>query len=53
VACNHKPNGDIRTPKDGGMKPLLMAKVYNLYRVKHVMTIVLTIKSAIDPHMIR
>jgi hypothetical protein len=26
VACNHIPNGDIQTPKNGGMNPLLMGK---------------------------
>jgi hypothetical protein len=30
VACNHKPNGDIQTPKDGGMKSLLVGIVYKL-----------------------
>jgi hypothetical protein len=31
VACNHRPDEDIQTPKDGGMKSLLVGKVYKLY----------------------
>jgi hypothetical protein len=34
------------------MKSLLMGNVYNLCRVKTVITAVLMVKSGMDPHMI-
>jgi hypothetical protein len=53
VACNHELDEDIQTPENGGMKSLLVEKVYKLCRVKTIMTIVLMVKSSMDAHTIR
>lgn len=44
---------EIFIPRGWGMKSLLVEKVYNLYRVKIVVTAILTVKSGMDPHTIR
>jgi hypothetical protein len=52
VACNHELDEYIQTSENGGMKSLLVGKVYQLCRVKTIMANVLMVKSSMDAHTI-
>ncbi|TVU13387.1 hypothetical protein EJB05_40440, partial [Eragrostis curvula] len=45
-------NGDLSPPSNRGRNHNSWGNVYNLCRVKTVMTAVLTVKSGMDPHTI-